>query len=438
MGKKKRRRSRKSGNAVIFWMIGIFGFLILVGGGLTWFLLKKSPELKKVRVETDRVDPGWRLKDLAANQRTMADAENGGNIVLSVAKQIPPNVRVMFGDAADRKNPSQPTPDADVAQLRNTLQMCGAAVAEARKINYCSDGVYAIPFNLKEPMQTLVPHAEASRLTAQVLVYDSYLRAADRDGPGAVQSARALLNLSRYHRDEPILLVQLVRVAIRRQAISALERSLTCANIPDDALPVIQRTLEEEGTTSLLRVGLRGERANLDAWATSVANGNTTWGPVSLSDNDVAWCLRHFNAAIDLADKPTEQNQQQWQRLDEDLARAPDNIKRVMPDIGKVRTALVRSVAEMRAAAIALALERYRRARGDWPTDLNQLVPDYMKMLPVDPNSGGPFRYSHPFGGISVYALGTGAPDFKGEFLTIGSKQHEGLGFRLLDANGRR
>jgi len=37
-----------------------------------------------------------------------------------------------------------------------------------------------------------------------------------------------------------------------------------------------------------------------------------------------------------------------------------------------------------------------------------------------------------------VYALGSGAPDTRGAFLTIGSKQNEGLGFRLLDAKGRR
>jgi hypothetical protein len=41
MGKKRRRRPKRSSNAALFWIIGIFSFLI-IGGGVTWLLVKKT------------------------------------------------------------------------------------------------------------------------------------------------------------------------------------------------------------------------------------------------------------------------------------------------------------------------------------------------------------------------------------------------------------
>ena len=453
MGKKIRRRSRKSGNTAIFWIIGIF-FLLSIGGGLTWYLVKKSrkgttdstakegagaaPELKKVLEETDRKDPGWRLRDLAANQRKLEDAKNGANIVLAVGKQIPRDVVTSLKDLSGRKIPSQPLPDQEVNQLRNYLQSCGNAVAEARKINFYPDGVYWITFNLKSPLDTLLEHAQHARVVASVLLADALVRAADRDGLGSVQAGYALMNLSRYHQDEPFLICQLVRVAIRSLGIIALERALTCANVPDDALNLLQQMLELEGAAFPLRVALRGERANIDALATSVAKGDMTWPGAKLSDEDVAWCIRQLNTAIDVTVKPVAKQHVEWQTLSTEIARGSQTALSIMPNIEKVRTALVRSVAQMRSAAIAVAVERYRRAKGDWPSDLKQLVPDYMKALPEDPYTGEQFRYARVNEGVTVYAVGKGTTDSKGAFLTIGFQENENVGFRLINANLRR
>lgn len=448
MGKKRRRPPRPAGLGFALWMIGI-GCVLVVVAGAGWVVVKAlarppaapaprdlsrvSPELRTVLQETDRADPGWRLQDLATAQRTLPETSNGGLVALRAAQLVPESARASLGNAANRTNPALPVPEADLAQVGAALQACGPAVVEARKLYSFPDGVYPITFNFKQPIETLLPHAQSSRVAAQVLTYDAAVRAAERDGPGAAQDAAALLHLARYHRDEPFFITQLVRVAIRLLAVAALERSLTCANVPDSILSYVQQTLESEGAASPLRVSLRGERANIDAWAASVARGTTTWGAEPMSDDDVAWCLRLFNAALDLADQPLERNRAQWQKLDDDLDRAPERIKRHMPHIPKVRTALVRSTAEMRSAAVALAVERYRRAKGDWPADLKQLIPEFIKALPPDPFSGGPFLCSHQPAGLSVFSPGDGGCDFGGDFSAIGPKQTEGIGFRLLN-----
>ena len=122
-----------------------------------------------------------------------------------------------------------------------------------------------------------------------VLLADAIVRAADRDGAGAAQSANALINMAHYLRDEPVLISQLVRAVIRRQAVNALERALTCAqSAPMMPWRLVQQNLEAEVATSGLRIALRGERGSMSQWAASVANGDASWGRLNVTDDEVA------------------------------------------------------------------------------------------------------------------------------------------------------
>ncbi|MFI4855023.1 MAG: hypothetical protein ACIAQF_08625, partial [Phycisphaerales bacterium JB065] len=44
---------------------------------------------------------------------------------------------------------------------------------------------------------------------------------------------------------------------------------------------------------------------------------------------------------------------------------------------------------------IILAMAEYRLGNGDWPESLDQLVPDYLDAVPIDPQTGDPFEYEH-------------------------------------------
>src|SRR5262249_39181257 len=54
-------------------------------------------------------------------------------------------------------------------------------------------------------------------------------------------------------------------------------------------------------------------------------------------------------------------------------------------------------------ANVAVAADRYRRARGTWPTSLAQLVPDHLNAVPLDPISGEALGFQNIAGGIAVY-----------------------------------
>ena len=57
------------------------------------------------------------------------------------------------------------------------------------------------------------------------------------------------------------------------------------------------------------------------------------------------------------------------------------------------------------------ALKQYRQAQGQYPDQLQQLVPDELKALPRDPYSGEPFRYKKDNEGFVIYSVGPNGVD---------------------------
>jgi len=53
-----------------------------------------------------------------------------------------------------------------------------------------------------------------------------------------------------------------------------------------------------------------------------------------------------------------------------------------------------RAIADTGMAQLMLALKAYTVEKGELPSSLEALVPDYLKALPIDPFDGGPLKYS--------------------------------------------
>jgi hypothetical protein len=69
-------------------------------------------------------------------------------------------------------------------------------------------------------------------------------------------------------------------------------------------------------------------------------------------------------------------------------------------------------LAVVRAARVAVAIERYRRAHaGQVPADLSQVPASLLEALPVDPFSGAPIRFRALASGYVVYSVGPDGKD---------------------------
>lgn len=108
-----------------------------------------------------------------------------------------------------------------------------------------------------------------------------------------------------------------------------------------------------------------------------------------------------------------------WERGDcpveaEIAAKTASNLQslRFMPALlvmGRVRgitIAAERQTMERDATLVALALELYHRRHGDWPDELDQLVPDFLPEVPKDRWDGRPLKYRVIDGEPVVYSVG--------------------------------
>ena len=101
--------------------------------------------------------------------------------------------------------------------------------------------------------------------------------------------------------------------------------------------------------------------------------------------------------------------------------------------------ACLRFQAVLLCAQAGVAIERYRLAHGEWPSDLASLVRAYMPVVPTDPYDGLPPRYLRTADGVVVYSVGPDRSDNQGN-LVRNAKPTDGtdVGFQLWDVAKRR
>jgi hypothetical protein len=95
--------------------------------------------------------------------------------------------------------------------------------------------------------------------------------------------------------------------------------------------------------------------------------------------------------------------------------------------------------AQLRAAIVAVALERYRRQRGGWPSSLAELTPKYLKAVPLGVFDGKPLIYKRLKDGVIVYTVGADLIDRGGNL----ARQRTWMGgfdfgMRLYDTASRQ
>lgn len=78
----------------------------------------------------------------------------------------------------------------------------------------------------------------------------------------------------------------------------------------------------------------------------------------------------------------------------------------VVPVLGAMLNATGEGEAARRLARVGLAAYRFRAAKGDFPDRLEQLMPDWLPILPRDPFDGQPLRFRKTDTGCVIYSIG--------------------------------
>jgi hypothetical protein len=427
---------------------------ITLGG--VWYLYDRAQEseLDRAAAELDRLEPGWKLEQIEASRAAVPAGENAALIVLAAGKLLPANWgNADFFEKIDRGESGRQLHADHVKPLRAALGEVEAALAEARELADRPRGRYPVAW-APDYLSTSTEHHHVARDIRWLLRWEVVLRCQDSDIEGALVSCRGILNVGRSLGDESTLFGQLTRLAIVHDAVEGLQRVLAQGQPSAKSLRAVQQLLEDEATHPGLLTALRGERAgyhhmirNMENGTVPLEKGDKRGLPRTVAVRELGAqfvdYLRRINEAIEILQGPRDQQAARLARLEADLKEAPDLTRTLFPAVGRLAEAERRHRAELHAAAVGLALEQFRLETGRWPDKLEEMVPKYLKQVPLDPYDGQPLRCRRLKDGVVAYSVG---PDGKDDGGNLRPEQAEegaeggglDVGFRLWDVAHRR
>ncbi|CAN5237366.1 hypothetical protein BH10PLA2_BH10PLA2_18030 [soil metagenome] len=486
-------REQKSGRSSRRWLIWLFflvtPFAVIVLGYL-FTRFTGSMRLDEAMVEADRLDPGWRMADLEASRDPYPKPElNGMDHVLRVKAAMPKGmwpewpfpqfhddppylseVRQAMNDslAGERSSPTLLNAEQERV-LRAEILRAQPAIELGRRMPEFPYGRYPIKLST-DWISTLLPHVQETRKVAYLMSLDGRLRAHNQDMDGALHDVKATLYASRAIGDEQFLISQLVRIACDTAAVEQLERMLAYGQASDKALLDLQKELEKQSRTPYFLNGMRGERAGVDYLLDNVQRGeitaaqfrqiqkqtsSMTFNPLRPSRNEwlvelEAWraylnirgeraqLLHLMNKIIELAKQPSWEGAYAIEALITEESKRSPRLSDIIGSIYLLAFADARSVAILRTAYTAVAVERFRLAKGRWPNNLAELVPLYLEAVPLDPFDGQPLRMIRKDQTQIIYSVSQDREDQGGTLLQNLTGKGSDIGFILHDVSQRR
>jgi hypothetical protein len=439
--------------------------LITVGaaGWFFWTLHDTRQAVAAALAELDAADPGWRLDDLLAARKPLADDRNGALVIEKVSALLPV-LPTTFWQAYEPAMEQWKYPAALPPLLRELLRteaalLPPAALRLARGLKDMPEGRFSLAIRPGD-IDTAVSQIDHTSRVVHWLQIDVALRSLDATADGALESCRAMLNAGRALAEEPFLVSHAVRCRGHFHVLESLERALAQGEASEASLKSLQNLLTREIGDSDWSAALRGERAFvvrtlqiLDEQKMSLRQFNARYSPAVpnwrdyITDRLPHSFARYIPAQARAATKMIEAAKLPLHEQDAAIAPILEEVKgqpnvslmlhpKNMPLIAQSHR---RSQTQLRAMVVALACERYRLAKKAWPDSLESLVAaKLLDAVPLDPNDGQPLRYRRAEKGIVVYGVGADRGDNQG-IVRHGHEEPAGsdLGIRLRDTPRR-
>lgn len=283
------------------------------------------------------------------------------------------------------------------------------------------------PLDFTEGIDLLMPHFRELRRGARLLALEALHEAHEGRAEKAVESVAAGLALGRSLSREPALVSQLTRVPCNSTAVHSLERALSIMPLSVAQLDDLSSALTQSEVPDGMLRGLAAEAAfgrsvfemlgSGDGSAVKIPDAVGVMLRVAgLLDLDQAAYLKITRQAIEACEKPLPERVEAVRALDmgktvEDLPRYCLVTRTLLSAYDLVAEVDAEDVGRLGAARAALAVERYRLAKGRLPERLDELVPQYLERVPADPFDGEPLRYSRREKGYVVYSIGPDGKD---------------------------
>lgn len=289
-------------------------------------------------------------------------------------------------------------------------------------------------------------HTYGLREIANNLRVAAFLSLEENNHADAIEYARDILHLARsIQRSNRTIAESYTASGISFRALDILQEASSELQISDDgptfpttAFPVPRSTvqsvihdlLDDEPDRIGWRNAFIGERAIMYDTAQFLTDPNFVamiGGPPTTRYNPLMWLiapatkldtcryLEYSDRAITVISSPT------WPAGQRSLQPPPDRgilsagrtLAQITPDYALPIQMRFASLAHSRLTAIALAIRLYKLDHGQHPTNLADLVPEYLPTEPIDPFSttSAPFQYMPEGNWPRIYSVGRDGSD---------------------------
>jgi hypothetical protein len=303
------------------------------------------------------------------------------------------------------------------------------------------------PIDLSQPF-TNIQYLPRLKGAAQVLRAQAAVAAMQSNSAVAAEAIVGMFAAGRSMALEPLVISQLVAYAIDALAIQTLQYVLNATTFSDSQLLAMQRAVAKADDAENAARGLIGERAffisgladpaaYIAAYRGMPANGleeilaEAFVFPLTritgFWERDLRFGIDALTTSIGFARLPDPQRVYSATNSSALTAQAKRRYyilsSFLLPALEKYVLRDASHRAQLRAALVAIAIERFRLAHdGKVPGDLSSLVPAYFDKVPVDPYDGLPLRYKHTNSGYVAYSIGPDSKDDGGIEPPAGSK----------------
>ena len=263
------------------------------------------------------------------------------------------------------------------------------------------------------------------RAGADLLALEAIQAAERGDGEQAARSIRTILGVARSLDRDPTLTSQIIRLGIQSVAGRTAEQTLNRTVFMSEKAASLGSMFAKAEKPPAITTGLIGERAlAADFFSGSASSGrspNQNNAPLRALGLAQLNRLTHFDLMreyIEVSTMPTPKRLAEYERLkreSEDLPFYASLVKMLLPSISRAGQVELPTLAQLRNARIALAIEEYRAAKGSLPESLTALTPEFIDAIPADPFTGDPLKYKKLADGYTVYSVNKDGKDDGGK-----------------------
>ena len=344
--------------------------------------------------------------------------------------------------AGNTNYPSRDQAQSAAADVLHALSKYDDVINELRTASARPHSHY--PVHYHEGFSALLPHLSVLRGVSDVV----RLRAIAELDLGRTNEALADVKLSIYLaeslKSEPLLISQLVRIALIEAALNTVWESLD--RWSDAQLLDLEQTLSRIDVLEDYPRSIRGERAFSNDVFARMRRGEYFPGELAnvgrytpsgfLHQNQLTINRLHQKYVLDAVDVGNRKvDARKTLALDElpelkDFHPYRTFAKLLFPALSKAVLRFASAQTDLDLAVVACALERYHRAHGQYPANLEELRPKFIEKIPHDIVSGGPLHYRRDAAeGFSLYGVGFDEKDNNGTRSSAKEPQAGAVGF---------